>query len=73
MKPGDIVYGKYKGQYGECKVLSVYQKTTGALWWKKTIDVALVRFTIQWTYMGHKNGTEDIIVERPVSELREIL
>jgi len=71
MKTGDIVYGKLHGQWGKCIILSITKVTKGYLWWKKTVEIALVKFTVQqWDKYGALGLEYDITVERPVSKLR---
>ena len=74
MKPGDVVYGKYREEWSECEILSIANVIKGILWWKETVEMALVKFRIQeWNFIFNRWDTPRyVIVERPVSELREI-
>jgi hypothetical protein len=71
MKPGDIVYAKYENKYFPATILTITQKTTRFLWWKKTVNLALVEIRMRTKFPWQEEWESRIrVIEDPVDELR---
>lgn len=71
-KAGDFVYVEYRDNFYLAKVLSITKKKTGFLWWKKEVDMLLVKIPLM-SKMAWENEWSDstVIFEVPMSDIRE--